>query len=195
MHASEDILDSFTSIEFWYVDKGITTPEPDALASFRKPLQCQEDKWWLHVPRVPASGLEEDTRKQLNHKRESANQILKATMAINSSSLSEMEVLESYLESLPKNGRMCLGDVIYQYITSEQFSAECLLDYLDLTSEHVALEILNRVESAIYLWRRRPHIKPVPKTSWEMVKDLMADVHKKDLLAERSESLSLSLKH
>ncbi|GKF62234.1 Rop guanine nucleotide exchange factor 5, partial [Tanacetum coccineum] len=133
-----DIPDSFTSTEFWYVDKGITTPEPDALAFFRKPLQRQEDKWWLPVPRVPAGGLEEDTRKQLNHKCESANQILKATMAINSASLSEMEVPESYLEleSLPK-----------------QFSAECLLDCLDLTSEHVALEIANRVESAIYLWR------------------------------------------
>ncbi|GJZ08343.1 Rop guanine nucleotide exchange factor 5 [Tanacetum coccineum] len=190
-----DILDSFTSTEFWYVDKGITTPEPDGLASFRKPLQRQEDKWWLPVPRVPAGGLEEDTRKQLNHKRESANQILKAAMAINSASLSEMEVPESYLESLPKNGRVCLGDVIYQYITSEQFSAECLLDCLDLSSEHVALEIANRVESAIYLWRRRPHTKPVPKTSWEMVKDLMADVHKRDLLAERAESLLLSLKH
>lgn len=90
---------------------------------------------------------------------------------------------------------MCLGDVIYQYIISEQFSAECLLDCLDLSSEHVALEIANRVESAIYLWRRRPHTKPVPKTSWEMVKDLMADVHKRDLLAERAESLLLSLKH
>nr|GEV00726.1 Rop guanine nucleotide exchange factor 5 [Tanacetum cinerariifolium] len=177
----EDILDSFTSREFWYVDKGIATPEPDGLASFRKPLQRQEDKWWLPVPRVPAGGLEEDTRKQLNHKRESANQILKAAMAINSASLSEMEVPESYLESLPT-------------ITLEQFSAECLLDCLDLTSEHVALEISNRVESAIYLWRRRPHTKPVPKTSWEMVKDLMADVHKRDLLAERSEIL-LSLKH
>ncbi|GKA24383.1 Rop guanine nucleotide exchange factor 5 [Tanacetum coccineum] len=139
-----DILDSFTSTEFWYVDKGIMTPEPDALASFRKPLQRQEDKWWLPVPRVPAGGLEEDTRKQLNHKSESANQILKATIAINSSFLSEMEVPESYLESLPKNGRVCLGDVIYRYITSEQFSAECLLDCLDLTSEHVALEIANR---------------------------------------------------
>ncbi|GKF97523.1 Rop guanine nucleotide exchange factor 5, partial [Tanacetum coccineum] len=58
-------------------------------------------------------------------------------MAINSASLSEMEVLESYLESLPKNERVCLGDVIYQYITSEQFSTGCLLDCLDLSSEHI----------------------------------------------------------
>ncbi|KVI09881.1 Plant specific Rop nucleotide exchanger, PRONE [Cynara cardunculus var. scolymus] len=196
-----EILDSFTSTEFWYVDKGITTPEPDGLASFRKPLQRQAEKWWLPVPRVPAGGLREDTRKQLNHKRESANQILKAAMAINSVSLSEMEVPDSYLDTLPKNGRACLGDVIYQYIISEQFSSECLLDCLDLSSEHVALEIANRVEAAIYIWRKRPS-RPLPtpsrstaKTSWDMVKDLMADGHKRDLLAERAESLLLCLKH
>ncbi|KAK9061131.1 hypothetical protein SSX86_018311 [Deinandra increscens subsp. villosa] len=186
------ILDSFTNTEFWYVDKGITTPEPDGLVSFHKPLQRQQDKWWLPVPRVPAGGLDEYVRKRLNHTRESANQILKAAMAINSVSLSEMEVPESYLISLPKNGRVCLGDVIYQYITSEQFSPECLLDCLDLSSEHVALEIANRVEAAIYMWRKKP---PAAKTSWDMVKDRMADGHKRDLLAERAESLLLSLKH
>ncbi|KAK1409416.1 hypothetical protein QVD17_35942 [Tagetes erecta] len=186
------ILDSFTNTEFWYVDKGITTPEPDGLASFHKALQRQQDKWWLPVPRVPAGGLDEKARKRLKHTRESANQILKAAMAINSVCLSEMEVPESYLESLPKNGRVCLGDVIYQYITSEQFSPECLLDCLDLSSEHVALEIANRVEAAIYIWRRKP---PAAKTSWDMVKDLMSDVHKHDLLAGRAESLLLCLKH
>ncbi|XP_023763769.1 rop guanine nucleotide exchange factor 5 [Lactuca sativa] len=181
-----EILDSFTSTEFWYVDKGITTPEP----SFSK---RQEDKWWLPVPRVPANGLQEATRKRLNYKRESANQILKAAMSINSVSLSEMEVPESYLESLPKNGRACLGDVMYQYITSEQFSSECLLDCLDLSSEHGVLEIANRVEAAMYIWRK----KPLPaKTSWDMVKDLMVDGNKqRDLLAERAESLLISLKH
>ncbi|XP_076954701.1 rop guanine nucleotide exchange factor 7-like [Bidens hawaiensis] len=186
------ILDSFTNTEFWYVDKGITTPEPDGLTSFNKSSQRQQDKWWLPVPRVPAGGLDENARKRLNHKRESANQILKAAMAINSVSLAEMEVPESYLESLPKNGKACLGDVIYQYITSEQFSAECLLDCLDLSSEHVALEIANRVEAAIYMWRKKP---PPAKTSWDMVKDLMADAHRRDLLANRAESLLVCLKH
>ncbi|XP_058223359.1 uncharacterized protein LOC131333056 [Rhododendron vialii] len=36
-------------------------------------------------------------------------------MSINNIALAEMEVLESYLEALPKNGRACLGDVIYRY--------------------------------------------------------------------------------
>ncbi|KAK8334333.1 hypothetical protein V6Z11_A10G268600 [Gossypium hirsutum] len=196
-----DILDSFTNTEFWYVDQGIIAPDADGSASFRQMLQRQEEKWWLPVPRVPAGGLSDDSRKQLNHTRECTNQILKAAMAINSISLTEMEVPDSYLDTLPKNGRACLGDLIYRYITSDQFSAECLLDFLDLSSEHVALEIANRVEAAIYVWRRRSHSKPpinpnrsTAKSSWEMVKDLMVDGDKREFLAERAETLLLCLK-
>ncbi|KAK9053611.1 hypothetical protein SSX86_024685 [Deinandra increscens subsp. villosa] len=198
-----EILEGFKSTEFWYVDQGIVAPESVGSGSFRKPPQRHQEKWWLPVPRVPSGGLQQDTRKQLTHKRECANQILKAAMAINSDALAEMEVPESYYESLPKNGRACLGDVIYRYITSEQFTAECLLDCLDLSSEHVALEIANRVEAAIYVWRKRVHSRPnIPnpnrsaaKASWDMVKDLMADGYKRDSLADRAESLLLCLKH
>ncbi|CAI9772964.1 unnamed protein product [Fraxinus pennsylvanica] len=196
-----EILDGFTHTEFWYVDQGIIAPEADGSASIHKSIQRQEDKWWLPVPRVPSDGLPENTRKQLNHKRECTSQILKAAMAINSIALADMEVPESYLETLPKNGRACLGDVIYRYITSEHFSSECLLDCLDLSSEHVALEIANRVEASIYVWRRRLHQRPpanpnrsTAKSSWEMVKDLMVDGDKRELLAERAESLLLCLK-
>ncbi|KAM0034484.1 putative PRONE domain, Rop guanine nucleotide exchange factor [Helianthus debilis subsp. tardiflorus] len=199
-----EILDGFKGTEFWYVDQGIVAPEDEGSGSFRKPPQLlHQEKWWLPVPRVPPGGLQEDTRKQLTHKRECANQILKAAMAINSVALAEMEVPESYYESLPKNGRACLGDVIYRYITSEQFTAECLLDCLDLSSEHVALEIANRVEASIYVWHKRVHPRhnlPNPnrsaaKASWDMVKDLMADGCKRDSLADRAESLLLCLKH
>ncbi|KAK6929418.1 PRONE domain [Dillenia turbinata] len=196
-----EILESFRDTEFWYVDQGIMAPDADGSASFRKTIQRQEEKWWLPVPRVPPGGLSENSRKQLHHKRECGNQILKAAMAINSLALAEMDVPESYLESLPKNGRACLGDVIYRYITSEQFSSECLLDCLDLSSEHIALEIANRVEAAIYIWRRRMHSKHVhnpnrstSKSSWEMVKELVVDGDKHNVLTERAESLLLCLK-
>jgi len=98
----QEILDSFTSTEFWYVDQGIVAAEADGSASFRKTIQRQEEKWWLPVPRVPPAGLSEDSRKQLNHSRECANQILKAAMAINNIALADMEVPDSYLEVLPK---------------------------------------------------------------------------------------------
>ncbi|CAN4077195.1 unnamed protein product [Withania somnifera] len=196
-----EILDSFTNTEFWYVDQGIIAAEDDGSASFRKTNQRQEDKWWLPVPRVPHGGLCEDTRKQLNHKRECASQILKAAMSINSMTLAEMEVPESYLDALPKNGRACLGDVIYRYITSEHFSSECLLDCLDLSTEYVALEIANRVEASIYVWQRRHHPRPptnpkrsTAKSSWEIVRDLVVDGDKRESLAERAENLLLCLK-
>ncbi|KAF8403004.1 hypothetical protein HHK36_011099 [Tetracentron sinense] len=196
-----DILDSFSNTEFWYVDQGVLAPDADGSASFRRSLQRQEEKWWLPVPRVLPGGLHENSRKELEHKRESTNQILKAALAINSITLAEMEVPESYLEDLPKNGRTSLGDVIHRYITSDQFSPECLLDCLDLCSEHHALEIANRVEASIYVWRRRTNSKPITnsnrstsKSSWEMVKELMVDADKWELLADRAESLLFCLK-
>uniref|UniRef100_M0ZQ30 Rop guanine nucleotide exchange factor n=1 Tax=Solanum tuberosum TaxID=4113 RepID=M0ZQ30_SOLTU len=194
-----EILDSFSKTEFWYVDQGLLAEEADGSSSFRNPLPRQEEKWWLPVPRVPIDGLSENAKKQLQHKRDCTNQILKAVMAINSNTLADMEVPESYVENLPKNGKASLGDLIHRYITSDQFSPECLLDCLDLSSEHQALEIGNRVEASIYVWRRRTQAKSSllrsnSKSSWEMVKDLMIDVDKRDLLADRAESLLLCLR-
>lgn len=96
--------------------------------------------------------------------------------------------------------------MIYRYVSSEQFSsADCLLDCLDLSSEHVALEIANRVEASMYVWRRRLHPKThftqnrTAKSSWEMVKDLMSDGgggdRRGELFAERAENLLICLKH
>ncbi|KAF3564629.1 hypothetical protein DY000_02019979 [Brassica cretica] len=193
-----EILDSFEETEFWYVDQGIVAHESaaDGSSSFRKSFQRQEDKWWLPVPRVSPGGLQDKSRKQLQHKRDCTNQILKAAMAINSITLADMEIPESYLESLPRRGRSCLGDLIYRYISSDQFSPEYLLDCLDLSSEHQAIEIANRVESSIYLWHKRSNSKPATntKTSWEMVKELMVDGEKLELMADRAESLLISLK-
>lgn len=98
----QEILESFRHPEFWYVEQGIAAPDCDGSASFRAAFHRRDEKWWLPVPRVPPGGLHDKTKKQLQHKRDCANQILKAAMAINSNSLAEMEVPESYLDSLPK---------------------------------------------------------------------------------------------
>lgn len=84
----------------------------DGSTSFRKSFQRQEDKWWLPVPRVSPGGLQESSRKQLQHKRDCTNQILKAAMAINSITLADMEIPESYLESLP---RVKKQTILYTY--------------------------------------------------------------------------------
>ncbi|XP_051143340.1 rop guanine nucleotide exchange factor 5-like [Andrographis paniculata] len=192
-----EILDGFSSTEFWYVDQGVKAPETDPsipAATWKHAIPRQDDKWWLPVPRVPPDGLSEETRKNLISRRDCINQILKAAVSINSIALADIEVPNSYLESLPKNGRGCLGDVMYRYITSEHFSADCLLDCLDLSSEHIALEMANRVEAATHIWRARQHPKPpahpnlsAAKSSWRIVRDHSG-------LAERAESLLYSLK-
>jgi len=88
--------------EFRYVDQGVVALDTDGSSSFRQALQRLEEKWWLPVPQVPPSGLHENSRKELQHKRDCTNQILKAAMAINSIALAEMEIPDTYLESLPK---------------------------------------------------------------------------------------------
>ena len=92
-----------------------------------------------------------------------------------------------------------MGDLVYRYINSDQFSPQRLLDCLDMSSEHQAIEMANRVEASIYLWRQKGSSihnskKSMPRSSWEMVKDLMVDSEKRELLADRAESLLLCLR-
>ncbi|CAM6095104.1 unnamed protein product [Calypogeia fissa] len=200
-----DSLDSFTETDFWYVDRGIAVADKEG-RNHRHPVQRQEEKWWLPTPKVPITGLSEESRKRLQYQRECTSQILKAAMAINGQVLSEMEVPEVYLESLPKNGKSSLGDMIYRNLISDHFSAEQVLSYVDLSTEHSTVDIANRIETAILVWRQKiknkaaPHIlnpkdhKFTAKASWGMVKDLVGDVDKRELLADRAESLLMLLK-
>ena len=101
-----------------------------------------------------------------------------------------------------QTARASLGDVIYRYITTDNFSPECLLSCLNLSSEHQAIEIANRVEASIYIWRKKTNSRPTTgrttrsssRSSWEIFKDLIVEGDKMETLAERAESLLLSLK-
>nr|GEV28942.1 Rop guanine nucleotide exchange factor 1 [Tanacetum cinerariifolium] len=198
-----NMLDGFCKTEFWYVDRGIVLAEGDGALPSRicggRPSIRQEEKWWLPYPKVSANGLSEDARKRLQQCRDCTHQILKAALAINSNVLAEMEIPSAYLESLPKNGKACLGDIIYRYITAEKFSPECLLDCLDLSSEHHTLEVANRVEGAVYAWKLKDHKKHTHQkakhSSWSgKVKGLVADGDKNTYLAQRAETLLHSLR-
>lgn len=200
------MLDGFCETEFWYVDRGIVVGDGgdcDAFSSMvpsGRPSVRHEEKWWLPCPKVPQNGLSEDTRKKLQQCRDCTNQILKAAMAINSSVLAEMEIPTAYLETLPKNGKACLGDIIYRYITADQFSPECLLDCLDLSSEHHTLEVANRIEAAVHVWKQKDQRKHLShsksrRSSWGgKVKGLVADSEKNHSLAHRAETLLQSLR-
>lgn len=82
----------------------------------------KEDKWWAPVPVVPLGGLSEESSKNLKYRRDCANQIHKAAMAINNGLLSEMDIPDSYLANLPKvnqyNCKNCLITLISWYTSS-----------------------------------------------------------------------------
>lgn len=193
------MLDGFRDTEFWYVDRGIMVADEGYASSFGRPSLRQEEKWWLPCPRVPPNGLSEETRKKLQQCRDCANQILKAAMAINSGVLAEMEIPDAFIETLPKSGKACLGDIIYRYITAEQFSSECLLDCLDLSSEHHTLDIANRIEAATHVWKlknkKRNILYSKGKKSWGgKVKEFISATERSQLLSQRAEGLLQSLR-
>ncbi|XP_076899640.1 rop guanine nucleotide exchange factor 3-like [Bidens hawaiensis] len=189
-----EILDSFEETEFWYDEQGSMSGNLRS-GSFRGVPQPQrtEDKWWLPLPGVPAGGLSDTAKKHLKQKRDSANQIHKAAMAINSSILSDMSIPHSYITSLPKSGRTSVGDTIYRYmISTNRFAPEYLLDCLNISSDHEALELADRIEASMYTWRQKACSND-PKSSWETVKEHM-EGDKNVVLAERAEILLFSLK-
>lgn len=194
------MLDGFKETEFWYIERGISVPENGARDLFQPSMVRQEDKWWLPCPKVPSNGLSVSERKRLQQCRDYINQILKAAFAINSNVLAEMDTPSAYLETLPKKGKEYLGDVIYRYLTDDQFSPECLLDCLDLSSEHHTLEVANRIEASVLVWRQKDQKRHInhsksKRSKWGgKVKGLVTDHDKEQVLAQRAETLLRSLK-
>ncbi|KAF7128001.1 hypothetical protein RHSIM_Rhsim11G0195200 [Rhododendron simsii] len=197
------MLDGFQETEFWYVDGGALEPYAEVYpspTSSGRPSIRQEEKWWLPCPKVPPKGLSQEARKRLQRCRDCTSQILKAAMAINTSVLTEMEIPSAYLETLPKTGKACVGDDIYRYITAEQFSPECILGRLDLSSEYHALEVADRIEAAIHVGKQKDqrkhknHLK-AKRSSWGgKVRRLVADGDKHLILAQRAMTLLRSLR-
>ncbi|KAG6398085.1 hypothetical protein SASPL_139536 [Salvia splendens] len=172
----------------------------DCLDNFKEPheffygskdgekAQRSDDKWWIPVPRVPPNGLSENNRKWLQHQKDSVNQVLKAAMAINAQVLNEMEIPEAYIDSLPKNGRVSLGDAIYKTITEDFFDPDCLLSSLDLSSEHKIVELKNKIEASVVIWKRKMNAKD---NKWGSA----VSTEKREILEDRAETVLLILKH
>ncbi|CAN1793410.1 Rop guanine nucleotide exchange factor 3 [Linum perenne] len=172
-------------------EQGSMSSNSTRSGSFRRVvIHRTEEKWWVPVPCVPSGGISEKSRKHLRDKRDCANQIHKAAMAINTSILTDMEIPDSYMDSLPRSGKTSVGETIYKYMsTIDKFSPERLLNCLNIESEHEALELADRVEASMYTWRRKACLNN-SRSSWgDLVKDLMNHV-----LAQRAESLLFCLK-
>lgn len=187
-----EILDGFQKTEFWYLnDKG----HKDSCDDDRPVSHRGEDRWWLPVPCVTKPGLTESARRDLQQKHDCANQIHKAAMAINNGILAEIKIPELYKQTLPKCGRASVGDSIYRHMSFPgKFAPEYLLDCLEISSEHEALEVADRVEAAMHVWRRKAnHGHGQSRSPWSAVKDLM-ESDKNVMLASRAEDVLLCLK-
>ncbi|KAL7096967.1 hypothetical protein ACP275_10G113300 [Erythranthe tilingii] len=173
------VLDNFTNEqEFKYVKRDADDSE-------------RNDKWWLPSVKVPPNGLSEESRQFLQKQKEAVNQVLKASMAINAQILSDMEIPDNYIETLPKNGRASLGESIYKSITVEFFDPLQFLSTMDLSSEHKVLDLKNRIEASIVIWKRKMHHKADSKSSnWGSAISL----EKRELFEERAETILLLLK-
>lgn len=177
-----DTLDNFKNEqEYWYVSRDAEESE--------KGVQ-RGDKWWLPTIKVPTNGLSEESRLFLEEQKEAVTQVLKESMAINAQILSDMEVPESYMESLPKNGKSSLGDSIYRNITDEVFDPQQFLSTLDLSSEHKVLDLKNRIEASIVIWKKKMNHKD-GKSSWGST----VSTEKRELFEERAEKILLLLKN
>ncbi|KAM0066038.1 putative PRONE domain, Rop guanine nucleotide exchange factor [Helianthus debilis subsp. tardiflorus] len=178
-----ECLDNFKDQnEFTYV--------PKDNAGSKSSKKREDDKWWLPTPKVPPNGLSDLTRRWLNFQKDSANQVLKAAMAMNAHILTEMEIPETYIESLPKNGRASLGDTIYKNITVDHFDPDNFLAAMDLTSEHKILDLKNRIEASVVIWRRKMTNKD-GKSGWGSG----VSIEKREQFEDRAETILLILKH
>nr|XP_043626192.1 rop guanine nucleotide exchange factor 12-like [Erigeron canadensis] len=149
----------------------------------------EEDKWWLPTPKVPPDGLSDATRKWLQFQKDSVHQVLKAALAINAQILMEMEVPESYTETLPKNGRASLGDYIYKSITVEHFDPENFLLSMDLTTDHKIVDLKSRIEASVVIWKRKVSAKD-GRSGWSSGVSL----EKREQFGDRAETILLILK-
>ncbi|EPS70166.1 hypothetical protein M569_04593, partial [Genlisea aurea] len=179
-----DCLDNFKGQnEFHYVSRD----ENDESATNRNGVE----KWWIPVPQVPADGLSEGTRKWIQSQKDSVSQVLKAAMAINAQVLAEMEVPETYIDSLPKNGRASLGETVYRSITDEHFDPEHFLSSVDLSSEHKIVDLKNRLEASVVIWKRKMNSKDAKSSAWGSGVSL----EKRELFEERAQTILFILKH
>ncbi|KAM7255634.1 hypothetical protein ACFE04_008532 [Oxalis oulophora] len=177
-----DCLDKFKDQhEFQYVSRDA----PDS----EKGSKRKDEKWWLPTIKVPPNGLSEDCRKFLQYQKDCVNQVLKAAMAINAQVLCEMEIPENYIETLPKNGRSSLGDSIYRNITVEFFDPDQFLSAMELTSDHKIVDLKDRIEASIVIWKRKMNQKD-GKSAWGSA----VSIEKRELFEERAETILLILK-
>ncbi|XP_057744848.1 rop guanine nucleotide exchange factor 14-like [Arachis stenosperma] len=188
-----ETLESMVNTEFWYEEGG-------SRAERRSTSVRQSKRWWLPSPQVPSTGLSDTERKRLIHRGRVVHQIFKAAKSINDNILLEMPVPTIIKDALLKSGKASLGEELYMVLTAESSSGEEMLKYLNLKTEHKALETVNKLEAAMFSWKERMRItqedsgKSPLRTSWPFMKDSMPSTEKVGMWLDRAQTLLKLLK-
>ncbi|CAH8286074.1 unnamed protein product [Eruca vesicaria subsp. sativa] len=180
-----ETLDNFKDQkDFWYVPRDDEDTENNG--DWKK-----DENWCLPVVKVPSDGLSEESRKLLQSQKDSVAQVLKAATSINDVVLSEMNIPDNYIDSLPKNGKTILGDFLYKIITDEQFDPDYFLSFLDLSTEHKVLDLKNRIEASMVIWKRKMNQKEKDgRSQWGS----SVSLEKRELVEVRAEAVLVMLK-
>ncbi|XP_048430875.1 rop guanine nucleotide exchange factor 14 isoform X2 [Pyrus x bretschneideri] len=186
-----DTLEAMVDTEFWYAEGG-------SRAEGRNKMTCQSKRWWLPTPQVPATGLSDTSKRKLLSHGRIVHQVFKAARSINESVLLEMPVPTIIRDALPKSGKASLTEELNKVLTAETNSAEEMLNSLNLKSEHNALEVINRLEAAVFSWKERiaeqASSKSPARTSWSFIKDPLSEIDKMESLLDQAEVLIQQLK-
>ncbi|XP_058776633.1 rop guanine nucleotide exchange factor 14-like [Vicia villosa] len=188
-----EALDSMVKIEFWYAEGGSRTEGRDT-------SERHSNRWWLPSPQVPKTGLSDTERKRLFHQGRMVRQVFKAAKSINENVLLEMPVPAVIKDALSKSGKTNLGQELelHKVLTTESSCGEDILKSLNLKSEHMALETINKLEAVIFSLKERTIEQVTGKspvrTSWSFVKGPVSEIDKIELLLDRAETLLQLLK-
>lgn len=91
-----------------------------------------------------------------------------------------------------------MGVDIYHSIAAESIPVEEVLLSLNMESEHNVLEMINRLQGAIFAWKQRISDETMKKSPirypWSFVKDNRSEVDKMAVYMERAEALLHLLK-
>ncbi|CAL9235654.1 unnamed protein product [Arabidopsis halleri] len=188
-----ETLDFVVNTEFWYSEVGHKAEGKNKITRESK------SRRWLPSPKVPEPGLSSSGRKKLVEKGNVVYQIFKAAKSINQNVLLEMPVPTIIKDALPKSDKTSLGDDLYKILASDSAWVDEIFMSLKLVTQHAALEVVNKLEAAIYAWKERiteqaSSGKSPARASWSLVKDSISEISHIELLINRAERLNDQIK-
>ncbi|TYI15270.1 hypothetical protein ES332_A08G175000v1 [Gossypium tomentosum] len=185
-----ETLESMVNAQFYYAEVG-------SRAEGRNKSARESKRWWLPLPQVPKTGLSDTERQKLQCKGKVVYQVFKAAASINENVLLEIPLPSIIRDALPKSGKASLGDDLYKVLTLESSSVDEMFISLNLKSENNALEVINRLEAAVFAWKGRlteqaSGKSPVRK-SWSFINPI-SEMDNMELLVDRAEALLRQIK-